>query len=687
MKRLLVSVSYLMLTLIVGIDSGSLAFAVETPAELKSRQEKLSESLQKVRSAVVGVSDGLGVGSGVVVSRDGIVLTASHVVDAPRGQRGFRGNRRGANQDRIEKEISITFRDGRVVRARVLGKNADADAAVLKIKDPTPAEGFPFAEMGRTTETTVGEWCFALGHPGGYRPERDAPIRVGRVLSVGTRTVVSDCAILLGDSGGPLFNLDGKVIGIHSMITSLIIENRHVAIDSYRDDWDRLLAGERWGRLRSTDSDLVESNFFGVQLKWTDFVPEVARVVSNSPAEKAGLKKGDVLLSIEGEPIADRLDLGTTLDLLEEDQEIDVSIRRKDQVNTLVLVTGDDVSNDDSDAEDASEADDMERENEIMEQLSDSRRIGKFEKRTEAELKLFSSIAQGTRNSIVAIRDGGVLLCLGTVMSADGFVMTKASELDGAIDPEVILPNGRRFRATEIAADYAFDLMLLKVDATNLEPPPFRTIAAQAGELAVLQDAKGNASIPTVVSVVAQEMEGAKRAFLGIKPQLTENGVMIGEIIPGGAAQRNGLKEGDFLLSVAGRDVSHPQELIDRIMEFNPGDKVSFRFMREDTIKTIDVVLTPKFTNENPLLPIYNSLEFGRQFASVHASGFPKALQVDADVYPTKVGGPLLDLESKAIGIVIARADRYPTFVIPADSVLSVFELLKSEGRNRGTLK
>lgn len=675
MTRLLMPARFLLVIISLTVPLGFVT--AEIPEPLQQRQQQLFQALAKVRGAIVGVSDGMGVGSGVVVSKDGIVLTASHVVDSGRGHRNRRQN-----------IVQITFPDGREYSATVLGKNRDADAAVLRINDSPPtAAGFPFAEMGHTTKTAIGEWCFALGHPGGYRADREAPIRIGRVLSVGNRTVVSDCAILLGDSGGPLFNMDGQVIGIHSMITSLIIENRHVAIDCYHEDWDRLLAGEQWGRLRSADNDLAASPFLGVKLKWKDFVPQVASVVPNTPAERAGLKTGDVILTIQGEPIADRLDLGTTLDLLEEDQQIEIQIRRDGVENIVSVVTGDDLdpeADDESEMEDENvlAMEDEERENEIMEQLSENRRIGRFEKRTSEEMKLYASAAETSSQSVVAIRDGGKLLCLGTVMSADGFVLTKASELEGALEPEVILSSGRRLAAKELASDHSFDLMLLKVDATDLVPANFRNEQLPVGELALIQDPKGKALIPTVVSVAAHTMAGAKRAFLGVEPRPDANGVLIKRVIAGGAANRNGLLEGDIIMTIAGDDVHSPEELVSRIGSFKPGDKIAVRFMRDDKIQTISIVLTSRFTNENPLLPLYNNPEFMGQFASTHSGGFPRALQIDADVYPTKVGGPLLDLEGRSIGIVIARADRFPTFAIPADAVLTVFEQLKAEATN-----
>lgn len=654
------------------------AQAAEVQDELQQRQIQLSHALNIVREAVVGVSDGMGVGSGVIVSPDGIVLTASHVVTTR--------NRRSRNE-----RAMITMADGRQFAATVLGKDRDSDAAVLRINElPADNSGFAYAEMGRTSESKVGDYCFALGHPGGYRRDREAPLRFGRILSIGNRTIVSDCAILLGDSGGPLFNMDGKVIGIHSMITSLMIENRHVSIDRFRQDWDRLLAGDRWGHLRSTDNDLAQSGFFGVHLKWKDFTPVIDRVIPNTPAEKAGLKPGDVLLTLEKSKIADRLDLSTTLDLLGEEQEIEIGILRDGKETSLGLVTGDDAEvMENSDSEGAPQrgsnrAEDPDREKEIMDQLSENRSIGTFEKRSTEALEQFSEVVKPNQNSIVSIRDGGLLMCLGTVMSADGYILTKASELNGAIDPEVILPGGRRFKAQELASDFAFDLMLLKVNATDLRPVSLEVEkSAQVGDLAVLQNGNGEALMPTVISVKTHAMEGANKAFMGIRMEDVDNGVRIVHVLPGGAAQRNGMKSGDLIMSLNGRVIDRNETLIDAISAFKPGDTISVRFMREEEIRTMDILLTPKFVNEDTMLPLYRDPQFEGQFASIHAGGFPQAIQIDADVYPRQVGGPLLGLNGKALGIVIARADRFPAFAIPADAVATVFERLKTEVKGK----
>ena len=651
--------------------------ASDIPPELQQLQTDLSESLDNIRDAVVGVSDGMGIGSGVVISADGYVLTASHVVS---GRSGFRrrGGQRGS-------EIRIFTNGGGDYKAKMLGRNADADAALLKITDPPPGpDGFPAAKMGKTSETKIGQWCFAVGHPGGYDRTREAPVRIGRILSVGSRTIISDCAILLGDSGGPLFNLQGEVIGIHSMITSLIIENRHVAIDCFHNDWDRLLIGESWGTLRNEETTLIESPFFGAIFEWVDFVPTVRRTVAGSPAEKAGLLPGDQLLSIAGSKIADRLDLGTTLDLLEDNQTVRLTVSRDQQEQQVSLQTGIHPSAESKLDEDLERAVDRQREREIRLQLSDRRPIGRNEKRAPEKLKLYSSLAQEQAGNVVAIRDNGLPICLGTVMTEDGYILTKASELNDAIRPEVVFPLGGRATLTEVARDVAFDLALLKVDVgtRRVTPTVFREPNATVGELALIQDPRGRPSLPTVVSRATHEMPNSQVAFLGVLPRSAENGVRIEQIVAGGAAQRNGLKVGDILLSLGRENLRTAQQLIGLVQRYSPGDEVTIRYMRDEEIATLELQLTPRFTTQ-ALLPLYDNMEMDGQFASRHAGGFPRVLEIDADVYPTKVGGPLLALNGEALGIVIARADRYPAYVIPADSVREVFEKLMAKAMAR----
>ena len=121
--------------------------AADVPEPLQQRQQQLMAALSKVRLAVVGVSDGMGVGSGIVVSRDGIVLTASHVVDS--GRRSRRST------------VTITYPDGREYRANVLGKNRDADAAVLKISDPAPGTGAS-RRLSARSRSPGSNWSSAL---------------------------------------------------------------------------------------------------------------------------------------------------------------------------------------------------------------------------------------------------------------------------------------------------------------------------------------------------------------------------------------------------------------------------------------------------------------------------------------------------------------------------------------------
>jgi serine protease Do len=200
----------------------------ENADDLRDIEKHVQKVLEKVMPAVVGVRVGFGQGSGVIVNEDGTILTAGHVSGTP------------------NKNAAVVLRDGKLLKGKTLGQNKGIDSGMIKIS----AEGkYPFLEMGKSSELKPGQWVIAIGHPGGFRPNRTPVVRVGRILFANAFVIRTDCTLVGGDSGGPLFDMQGRVIGIHSRIGGLAItENLHVPVDTYRQTWDKLAKGESWGR-------------------------------------------------------------------------------------------------------------------------------------------------------------------------------------------------------------------------------------------------------------------------------------------------------------------------------------------------------------------------------------------------------------------------------------------------------
>ena len=196
-------------------------------ADLVAIQKRVGELVKNLSSATVGLRIGNGAGSGVIVSADGYVLSAAHVTGAP--------NRR----------VDVFMADGRRLRGRTLGLNRTLDASVLKIEGKGP---FPFRSLARPQDVRTGDWCLALGHPGGFDRRRPPVVRLGRVIRTANGFVQTDCTLVGGDSGGPLFDLAGNVIGIHSRIGAPTSWNFHVPIRAYTESWVRFLDGKAFGQ-------------------------------------------------------------------------------------------------------------------------------------------------------------------------------------------------------------------------------------------------------------------------------------------------------------------------------------------------------------------------------------------------------------------------------------------------------
>jgi serine protease Do len=206
------------------------------------------------------------------------------------------------------------------------------DSGLVKITDKGP---WPYVEMGDAALLKKDQWCLAIGHPGGVKPGRSPVVRLGRVLNPGKILLTTDCTLVGGDSGGPLFDMYGKVIGIHSRIGPNITMNMHVPVDTYRETWEHLAASEVWS---STGKPIYEP-YLGVEPD-TDAEDCKIRVKGGTPAEKAGLKSNDIITKFAGDRIGNFEDLRARINKRRPGDHVTIEIRRGDQTITLDVTLG-----------------------------------------------------------------------------------------------------------------------------------------------------------------------------------------------------------------------------------------------------------------------------------------------------------------------------------------------------------
>src|SRR5262245_13160843 len=253
----------------------------ENVADLKALQDRVKTVLKKVVPCTVGLQVGGASGSGVIIDKEGHILTAGHVSGA------------------ANRKCRVIMPDGKVLSGITLGANNGVDRGLIKITDKGE---FPHAEMGKSDGLKKGQWVLSTGHPGGFRPGRTPVVRLGRIQSASSFLVSTDCTLVGGDSGGPLWDLDGKVVGIHSRIGGPITANIHVPVDVYQRDWERLAKAEVWGG-RFFGGAPAGNAYLGVEVDPDAADCKVVKITEGSPAEKAGLKPDDVIVKFDGKAV------------------------------------------------------------------------------------------------------------------------------------------------------------------------------------------------------------------------------------------------------------------------------------------------------------------------------------------------------------------------------------------------
>ncbi|MGH8671472.1 MAG: Do family serine endopeptidase, partial [Burkholderiales bacterium] len=234
-------------------------------------------------------------GSGFIISNDGYILTNAHVVMAA-------------------DDITVRLTDKREFKAKVIGADKRTDVALLKIE----AKGLPMVTMGNPDRLKVGEWVVAIGSPFGFESSVTAGIvsAKGRALPSDSYVpfIQTDVAINPGNSGGPLFNLSGEVVGINSQIYSrtggFMGLSFAIPIDVAMGVADQLRTSGKVSHgwlgvmIQDVTEDLADS--FGLNEARGALI---AKVDTDSPADKSGLKPGDVILSFAGKPVQTSADL------------------------------------------------------------------------------------------------------------------------------------------------------------------------------------------------------------------------------------------------------------------------------------------------------------------------------------------------------------------------------------------
>lgn len=294
--------------------------APESVEDLVNIETALKSALPEARAATICLELGeeKGSGSGVIVSEDGLILTAAHVTGG------------------VNRSIEAVLDDGTRYPVRTMGLISGTDAAMAQIEGEGP---FPFVEVDRDKTTLLGDWVMSLGHSGGYDEERGVVVRLGRVVRMAQRTWQTDGTLIGGDSGGPLFNLHGSLIGIHSRVGKVKGENLHVPIDNFLENWDALLSDQFVG-----DGPFAkrQSGLLGVVLDFDEEAEEVfiKKVAEGLPADKAGLLEGDVLLRLGDEKIESVAGLQESLKKTTEGDSVSFAIRRNDQEQVVELKVG-----------------------------------------------------------------------------------------------------------------------------------------------------------------------------------------------------------------------------------------------------------------------------------------------------------------------------------------------------------
>ena len=290
-------------------------------------------------------------------------------------------------------------------------------------------------------------------------------------------------------------------------------------------------------------------------------------------------------------------------------------------------------------------------------------RESKYSRSTLAE---YRSCVKDARASTVSVVRNGQQVALGTVVTADGYILTKASEV-GKGPVECGFMDGNFLPAKVVNKLDADDLALLKVEGNNFKPVTWKEAEVPVGTMLAASGIDENPISVGVLSVQARNLDDSNKGFAGLalKESGDGAGVAIMQVVSGGPSDKAGIDPTDVILAIDGTKVKHPHELMKIIASKGPGDVAKFTVkatsgQEEEVAVTLGSRAEMNRINAPGVDP---TAQMGTNL-SERPSGFPSALQNDLGINANQCGGPVVDIDGNVVGLNIARSGRTSTLML-----------------------
>lgn len=567
--------------------------------------------------------------SAVIVSQEGHLLGAAHCIQP-------------------DADYLITLDDGRKFNAKGLGCSSMLDCGMMKIAD---GKDLPCARFGDSADLAPNQPCLSISHPGGFDAKRGLVVRLGRVVGRNRWGYIHNtCLMEPGDSGGGLFDLEGRLIGIHSTIERDLTTNFDIPIDWFRQYWKQLCKAEEFNPPHGIGR-------FGIALKSdraTEEGVEVADVIDDSPAADAGLKAGDIITALNGNRLSPKQDINRAWRRLmpRGGRDLKLTVRRDDESHTLLAKS--------PPTRHSAVRGEASAEYDAFEDLA-------------AELTALEDQLDDCTVSITSTKGRRQLSLLGTAISRDGLIVSKSSDVGES--PSVVDQENRTLAVEIVARDEGNDLVLLQVDGP-LEQFVDLAKSTERVDGEVLLSPRPHDATGLVSVVGSKAFPSAKKkpiGFLGVTLEPHDDGVAL-KHVGDGPAKKAGLKPKDVVLKLDSDRIEAVDELINAVRSRKPGEEVRVSIKRGGDEKLINVTLGSRPHNSG--MHVADAFAGG---SSLRHTGFESIFCHDAHAQPHECGGPVFDTQGNFVGINIARFSRTCCYAMPAVVLREGVERLRKQ--------